>query len=98
MAIAIHIGRRVEKEIQALAIANRRKTMADYQEAPRTTNEGLTTKISHAAPAEGTATTPRSINADILAITKEIDPGRLVADTALDHLVRRGVNIEAVLL
>lgn len=98
MAIAIRIGRRVEKEMQALIVVNRRRTMADYQEAPRTTSEGRTTKISHGAPEEGTVITLQSTNVDILAIAEEIDPSRLAAGVILDHLERREVNIGAVLL
>lgn len=98
MAIAIRIGRRVEREMQALIVVNRRKTMADYQEAPRTTSEERTTKISHGAPEEGTVTTPQITNVDILTIAEEIDPSRLAAGVILDHLERREVNIGAVLL
>jgi hypothetical protein len=78
--------------------ANRRKTMADYQEAPRTTSEGLTMKINHGAPEKGTATTPRNINVDILATVKEIDLGRPAVADVLDHLEQREANIEAALL
>lgn len=71
--------------------------MVDYQEAPRMTSERLAMKISHGAPEKGTVTTPRSTNVDILAIGKEIDPGRPAADV-LDHLERRKANIGAALL
>lgn len=98
MAIAIRIGRRIAIEMQSLIVARRRKNMAGCQEAPRTTSEGLTTKINHGAPERGTATTPRNINADILATAKEIDPGRPAAAEVLDHLERREANIGAALL
>lgn len=96
--IAIRIGRRIAIEMQSLIVANRRKTMADCQEAPRTTSEGLTMKISHGAPEKGTAITLRNINVDTLAIAKEIDPGRPAAADVLDHLERREANIGAALL
>lgn len=98
MAIAIRIGRRIAIEMQSLIVANRRQTMAGCQEAPRTTSEDLTMKISHGALEKGTATTPRNISADILATAKEIDPGHPAAADVLDHLERREANIGVALL
>jgi hypothetical protein len=98
MAIAIRIGRRVEKEIQVLIAANRGKTMVDYREALRVASEGLTTKISHGAHEEGIVTIHPRTNVGILAIARGTVPGRLVVDIVLDHPELRGASIEAALL